>query len=258
MPIQDFEVLSKLGAGAFGTVFKVRRKEDGKIYAMKRVDISKLSPKEVDDALTEVRILASVRHRNVVSFLEAFVERARELIMVLDFCDAGDLSQQIDLHRNQRRYLPEARIWHYLIQLVDGLDCLHALRIVHRDVKPANAFLTAAGDVRLGDLNVSKVAKDGLLRTQIGTPYFMAPEIWADKPYSESCDVWSLGCVAYELCALKPPFNSRSIAGLGRAVRSGVYDPLSRSFSPPLRDLVASLLTVRPASRPTCAFLAKS
>jgi len=88
------------------------------------------------------------------------------------------------------------------------LKALHDLKIVHRDIKCANIFLTKEGKVKLGDLNVSKVAKKGLLKTQTGTPYYASPEVWKDKPYDFKSDIWSLGCVLYEMITLSPPFTA--------------------------------------------------
>mmetsp|Transcript_52740 Transcript_52740/g.72252 ORF Transcript_52740/g.72252 Transcript_52740/m.72252 type:complete len:97 (-) Transcript_52740:213-503(-) len=89
-----------------------------------------------------------------------------------------------------------------------GLQALHDLKIVHRDIKSANIFLTKDGTVKLGDLNVSKVAKKGMLKTQTGTPYYASPEVWQDQPYDQKSDIWSLGCVLYEMCSLQPPFKA--------------------------------------------------
>ena len=102
--------------------------------------------------------------------------------------------------------MPEAEIWHYFVQMVRGLQGLHDLNIVHRDIKSANLFMNKSGLLKLGDMNVSKVAKRGFLETQTGTPYYASPEVWKDKPYDVKSDIWSLGCVLYELCTLSPPF----------------------------------------------------
>lgn len=88
---------------------------------------------------------------------------------------------------------------------------MHDLKICHRDIKCANLFLTKSGMVKLGDLNVSKVAKKGMMHTQTGTPYYASPEVWKDKPYDNKSDIWSLGCVLYEMITLLPPFRANSM-----------------------------------------------
>jgi NIMA (never in mitosis gene a)-related kinase len=94
---------------------------------------------------------------------------------------------------------------------VRGIKALHDLKIVHRDIKCANIFLTKNGVVKLGDLNVSKVANKGLMHTQTGTPYYASPEVWKDRPYDNKSDIWSLGCVLYEMITLMPPFRATSM-----------------------------------------------
>jgi NIMA (never in mitosis gene a)-related kinase len=92
--------------------------------------------------------------------------------------------------------------------MVRALNILHSHKVFHRDLKSANVFLSRETHAKLGDLNVSKVAKAGLLYTQTGTPYYASPEVWNDKPYDNKSDIWSLGCVLYEMCTLKPPFRA--------------------------------------------------
>ena len=102
-----------------------------------------------------------------------------------------------------------------------SLNILHEKNIFHRDLKSANVFLNNDGTSKLGDLNVSKVAKKGLLYTQTGTPYYASPEVWNDKPYDYKSDIWSLGCVLYEMCALKPPFRANDMEELFKKVTKG-------------------------------------
>ena len=96
------------------------------------------------------------------------------------------------------------------------------------------------------------------MKTKIGTPYYMAPEVWDDRPYTASADVWALGCSAYELCALRPPFVARSLPGLGRVVKSGKFDALPRTYSKELRDdVIGVALQVNPQRRPSAQKLAQ-
>lgn len=154
-------------------------------------------------------------------------DRTSTLCIVMEFCDGGDLLQKITMARSGKASkLSEQTVWSYFIQLLRGLQALHDLSIVHRDIKCANLFLTRDGVLKLGDLNVSKVAKRGLLQTQTGTPYYASPEVWQDKPYDHKSDIWSLGCVLYEMCALNPPFRANDMSALFRKVCEGRLPPL--------------------------------
>jgi NIMA (never in mitosis gene a)-related kinase len=114
----------------------------------------------------------------------------------MEFVGGGDLSDKITELKKKRSHLKESIIWNYLIQILQGLSVLHEMKIMHRDIKTANIFLTEDyRTVKLGDMNVAIVAKNNLASTQIGTPYYLAPEIWNNKMYDNRCDVFSLGCV---------------------------------------------------------------
>ena len=251
--MNDFQIISKLGEGAYSTVFKVKRNIDKKIYALKKVKILNLSEKEKENALNEVRILASVKSNFVVSYKEAFFdEKDNTLCIVMEFADRGDLYQKIVQHKKSAIFFEESDIWRIFIQLVKGLKSLHDLKILHRDMKSANVFLFSNGSAKLGDLNVSKVAKRGLGYTQTGTPYYASPEVWKDKPYDNKSDVWSLGCVLYEMITLRPPFRAQNMEGLFNKVCKGQYNRIPERFSDDLFQVVQFLLQVNPNSRPSC------
>jgi len=149
----------------------------------------------------------------------------------MELADGGDLQSKIQSAKSRGKFLAEEEIWSIFYQMVIGLSKLHDMRIVHRDIKCANIFLSKDGQVKLGDLNVSKVAKDDNLKTQTGTPYYASPEVWQDKPYDHRSDIWSLGCVTYELIALNPPFQAKDMHGLYKKVIRGVYPRLPLSYS---------------------------
>ena len=200
MSINDFEIIKQLGKGVFGIVLLARRREDNKIYAIKRVQISNLNQKEKQNALNEVRILASISHQNIIGYKESFYdEDTQTLNLVLEFADDGDLATKIQNYKKSNQIFKENEIWSLFIQMIKGLKVLHEHQIMHRDLKSANIFLTKSGTCKLGDLNVSKVVKKGLLYTQTGTPYFASPEVWMDKPYDYKSDIWSVGCILVSL-----------------------------------------------------------
>ena len=125
--------------------------------------------------------------------------------------NAGDLDQKLEQAKKHRQYIKENKIWYIFKNVLEGVEALHSSYIVHRDIKCANIFLTKDGGVLLGDMNVSKVSYDGLMQTPTGTPFQCPPEVWRDGGYTSKCDIWSLGCVIYELAALQPPFNAKSL-----------------------------------------------
>ena len=251
--MSDFQIMSKLGEGAYSTVFKVKRNVDNKIYALKKVKLLNLSEKEKENSLNEVRILASVKSNFVVSYKEAFFdEKDNTLCIVMEFADRGDLFQKIVEHKKSAKFFEESDIWRIFIQLVKGLKALHDLKILHRDMKSANVFLFSNGSAKLGDLNVSKVARRGLGYTQTGTPYYASPEVWKDQPYDNKSDVWSLGCVLYEMITLRPPFRAKDMEGLFNKVCKGQYSKIPDRFSDDLFQVVQFLLQVNSSSRPSC------
>ena len=256
--MEGFNILSKIGEGSYSTVLKVQRIADGNIYALKRVKFYKLSEKERENALNEIRILASVKNKNVISYKEAFFdEKDSSLGVVMEYADNGDLFQLITERKKTKNYFTEQEVWKVFIQLLNGLKALHDFKILHRDIKSANVFLFKGGICKLGDLNVSKVARKGLGYTQTGTPYYASPEVWEEKPYDSKSDVWSLGCVIYEMITLRPPFQAKSMEELYKKVMRGIYPKLSSKYSEDLSDVIKLMIQVEAGARPSCEELLK-
>lgn len=113
-------------------------------------------------------------------------------------------------------------------------------------------FLFSDGSAKLGDLNVSKVARKGLGYTQTGTPYYASPEVWKDQPYNNKSDIWSLGCILYEMITLRPPFRAENMEGLYNKVIKGQLNKIPDRFSSDLQAIVTLLIQVSPDNRPSC------
>ena len=252
--MNDFKIEKVLGKGSFGSVYLVRRKEDNKIYALKSVILEKLNKKEQQNSVNEVRILASVNHPNVIGYKEAFWDDSQNTLnIVMEFADDGDLQTKITKMRKEGGMFQESLIWSYSIQMIEGLKALHDKKIMHRDLKSANIFLVKdKHQCKLGDMNVSKVIKEKELLTQTGTPYYASPEVWRDEPYSYKSDLWSIGCVIYELCALRPPFKGKDLDELFMNVCKGKAERISKVYSDDLWKMILMLLQVDVKKRCDC------
>jgi hypothetical protein len=198
-------------------------------------------------------------HPNIVAFKDSFFVHGQDkLCIVMTYCDGGDL--QTRLEQQKGKPLAEDQILHWFVQMALGVGFMHANKVLHRDLKTQNVFLLSSGRLVLGDLGISKTL-DGTMamaKTQIGTPYYMSPELFKNKPYNHKSDVWSLGCILYELCTLRHPFEAQSIQQLAAKIVHGRYSPISTKFSRGLRSLVDSLLSLSPADRPTIDDVLKS
>jgi NIMA (never in mitosis gene a)-related kinase len=170
----------------------------------------------------------------------------------MEYADKGDLYQKVCEFKKVPVPFEESDIWRIFVQLVRGLKALHDLKILHRDLKSANVFLFNDGSAKLGDLNVSKVARRGLGYTQTGTPYYASPEVWKDQPYDCKSDIWSLGCVLYEMITLRPPFRAENMEGLYNKVIKGQINKIPDRYSNDLSEMVKLLIQVQPEMRPTC------
>ncbi len=213
--------------------------------------MSSLSTKEKDNALNEIRLLASIDSPNVIKYKSAFFdEKSRQLCIVMEFADGGDLTvivffiqSKIKQRKEKGVRFNENFIWQTAFDILRGLQFLHENKILHRDIKPANIFFVGK-TAKLGDLNVSKVLDGQMASTQTGTPYYTPPEIWQNKKYDGRCDIWSLGCVLYELCTLRPPFMAKDFPGLCRKVTAGKYDQISDTYSKRLQRFIGECLRV--------------
>ncbi|BES88878.1 NIMA-related kinase [Nesidiocoris tenuis] len=190
-----------IGQGQFSVVCKARDIRDGTKVALKKIHIpSMTSPQARADCLKEISLLQQLDHPNVIRYITSYIEGS-ELNIVLELADAGDLSWLIRHFRRSRRLIPENTIWRYFVQIASGLQHMHSKRVMHRDIKPANVFVTRAGVVKLGDLGLSRFfsAKTLAAQSLVGTPYYMSPERLHEQSYTFSSDIWSLGCLLYEV-----------------------------------------------------------
>lgn len=255
-----YEIIKRIGSGTYGKVYKAICKEDRKIVAIKIVDISKMDKAGIDSILNEIRILSSISNPYIVEYYEAFLDSSEtHFWIIMEYVGGGDLANAIKISQRDKIRINEKQIWSYLIQILKGILDLHKLKIVHRDIKPANIFLTEDYKrIKIGDMNVSKILKQDLTKTQIGTPYYLAPEIWNKKSYDFKADVFSLGALIYELAALKHPYEAKSTSELHHKIKHEKIPKLPSYYSEDLNYIVYKCLTKEQIIRPTAEQLLNS
>jgi len=293
MALSDFEKLVTIAKGSFGTVYKAVRKDNGRVYALKQVEISNMNRAEREEAVDEVRardasprddanrnfprpenrgvfqylsltksrprlhqarVLAGLDSKYVIKYYDCFLEDGK-LNIVMQYAPNGTLHSRLQAQRGKG--LPEDKVWQFFIQSLLGLRHVHSKKIIHRDVKSLNLFFDQDDNVLLGDLGIAKVLSPNTMfaRTIVGTPYYLSPELCEDKPYNEKSDVWALGVVLYEMCAGgKHPFDAQNEGALIRKIMKGAYAPLpGGKFSSQLSDVLRACLTMDHRARPDTA-----
>lgn len=155
------------------------------------------------------------------------------------------------------RLFPEDTILNWFTQMCLGVNHIHKKRVLHRDIKSKNIFLTQNGRVKLGDFGSARLLSSPMAFacTYVGTPYYVPPEIWENMPYNNKSDIWSLGCILYELCTLKHPFQANSWKSLILKICQGSMSPLPSHYSYELQHLVKQMFKRNPSHRPSAATL---
>ncbi|XP_075157432.1 nek2 [Haematobia irritans] len=262
--LQDYEVISVIGNGAFGTCFKVRDKDTGALYAWKGMDYDELSEIQKESLISEIRVLRQLQHPNIVQYYHHLVNHeAKSIFIVMECCEGGDLSQLIAKAKAENKRFEERYIWRILFQLCRALQVCHNKikdgTILHRDIKPANIFLDMEGNAKLGDFGLARMLRrnESFAETFVGTPYYMSPEIVKGSKYDRKSDVWALGCLIYELCALRPPFKGKEFPQLSANISNGKFNSIPAIYSKDLQEIIAYMLEVEHEQRPSIEVISR-
>ncbi|KAA6383143.1 MAG: putative protein kinase domain protein [Streblomastix strix] len=239
-----------IGKGGFSTVYAATENGSNKRVAIKA--IHRNATEEIEDAQREAYLLSQFKSPFIVKYIENFLDQDF-LYIVMEMCELGDLAQMIQLTANNKKMFKEERIIDFLIELSLGLHEIHQKKILHRDIKSSNIFLTNDHTVKLGDLGLSKQLSrtNDLACTILGTPQFMSPELCLYGKYGKKNDIWSIGIVMYELMNLKLPFCAFKQQDLMRKIVNEPHQPLNTVYSQELRNLVDKMLSKNPHNRPS-------
>eukprot|EP00747_Dinoflagellata_sp_TGD_P183619 gnl/TRDRNA2_/TRDRNA2_38595_c0_seq1.p1 gnl/TRDRNA2_/TRDRNA2_38595_c0~~gnl/TRDRNA2_/TRDRNA2_38595_c0_seq1.p1 ORF type:complete len:385 (+),score=68.91 gnl/TRDRNA2_/TRDRNA2_38595_c0_seq1:93-1247(+) len=262
MPWNDYSKVREIGKGSFGHAYLIQTAAK-KLLVMKEIDISKMRPDEKSRAEVEVKVLSAMKHPYIVKYCESFVHD-RHLCIVMDYCEGGDLSAHIQQCKKYRQPIPQNQILRWFTQMSLALKYMHERNVLHRDIKTQNIFLSRMADrpeegvkgcVKIADFGISKVlaSQHAMARTVTGTPYYMSPEICQKQPYACPSDVWAVGCVLFELCALHVPFDAGDLNELRNRIVRGNAPRIPDTYSKELSTLASEMLCRQASGRPTAA-----
>ena len=232
--------------------------------------------------VSEVNILRELRHPFIVRYYDRLIDKAAtKLYIVMEYCEGGDLASLVRKHRKEGTAVEEEFVWRVLSQCVAALKECHRHRepagpgaaaggaatptggritpILHRDLKPGNIFLDGARNVKIGDFGLAKELSSAstFAQTNVGTPFYMSPEMINEQQYNEKSDIWALGCLLYELCALAPPFDASNHLALAVKINAGKFARVPAQYSEELHRAIRWMLTLESAKRPAVEDLEK-
>ena len=162
---------------------------------------------------------------NVIGYKQVAQPKHRQVDIYMEYADNGDLAQEIEKRARGRKHYKEGELMDRFADVAKAVNKAHENDVVHRDIKPANIFLNKEGQAKLGDFGIAvKCGKNSKVTTPIGTPLYLDPQRCQGRAYGQKADMWSLGCVLYEMAALKPAFNARSMQELKSKVNRGQVD----------------------------------
>ncbi|XP_047440038.1 serine/threonine-protein kinase Nek4 isoform X2 [Mugil cephalus] len=248
--INNYNFIRVVGKGSYGEVNLVKHKTDRKQYVIKKLNLTTSSKRERRAAEQEAQLLSRLRHPNIVTYRESWEGDDCQLYIVMGFCEGGDLYHRLKQQKGE--LLPERQVVEWFVQIAMALQYLHERNILHRDLKTQNIFLTKTNIIKVGDLGIARVLENqnDMASTLIGTPYYMSPELFSNKPYNHKSDVWALGCCVYELSTLKHAFNAKDMNSLVYRIVEGKLPQMPSRYDPQLGDLIKSMLSKRPEDRP--------
>lgn len=250
---KKYEICKLIGKGNYGKAYLVKSMEDNNLYVNKIIDMSQFTKEQLESALHEAEILKSLQHPNIIRCIDFFVDD-KKLCLVTEYADLGDLSKIIKYQILSGYYFCEEIILNWFTQLCFAIKYIHSKNILHRDLKLSNIFLTSKGNIKLGDFGIAKIltSKDDLAKTLVGTPYYLSPELCLKKPYNHKSDIWSLGCILYEMMYLKHAFEAESLGELVINILKGNFSlNINAGFSKDVINLVKNILIIDANKRPS-------
>lgn len=238
--MSKYEIKKQFSTG----FFKIRNKKTGDIRCLNQIPILQA---DILSLINELQILKKLNHPNIIKFYKCFIE-GTNLCVILEYIDSINLESLLE---KQKSGLSESKILNYLQQLTSALIYCKSNQILHRDLKPENIFLTKKDEIKVADFGLSIHLCENNAHSFAGTPFYMSPEIVSGKPYSFPADIWSLGCIIYQMMMLQTPFESDTPLDSYAKIVSEHPPPINGDYSPGLKNIVMRMLEKDPEMRIT-------
>jgi serine/threonine protein kinase len=256
-----YKIIEKIGEGTYGKVYKVNEKKTDRYHAMKKIKVPNLRRKEKKYLINEIAIQKLHTCPFIIKYIDGFFHK-KSIYIISEFASKGDLSHLIKYNKKNKIKLSNKQLCKYFLQTVIGINYLHNNNIIHRDIKPSNIFLDQNDNIKIGDLGISTIfEKHSMIKTVIGTPYYMSPELFKHNNYSIKVDIWALGCLLYELITYNPPFLANNMNQLRYKILYNTVSPIncykSKHFYE-FNKIIYKLLNKSSYSRPETIFLLKN
>ncbi|NXH95784.1 NEK11 kinase, partial [Pachycephala philippinensis] len=256
-----YTIKKKLGNGSFGSVYLVndrKAKQGEELKVLKEISVGNLKPNETVEANLEAQLLSKLDHPAIVKFYASFVERDIFCI-ITEYCEGGDLDFKIQEYKDSGKMFTQSQVIDWFIQLLLGVNYMHERRILHRDLKAKNIFLKD-NLLKIGDFGVSCLLMGScdLATTFTGTPYYMSPEVLKHQGYNTKSDIWSLGCILYEMCCMNHAFTGQNFLSVVLKIVEGETPSLPDRYPSKLNAVLCSMLSKNPSLRPAASEILKS
>ncbi|XP_039921682.1 serine/threonine-protein kinase Nek11 isoform X2 [Hirundo rustica] len=256
-----YTIQRKLGNGSFGSVYLVndrKARQGEELKVLKEISVGNLKPNETVEANLEAQLLSKLDHPAIVKFYASFVERD-SFCIITEYCEGGDLDFKIQEYKDSGKTFAQSQVIDWFIQLLLGVNYMHERRILHRDLKAKNIFLKD-NLLKIGDFGVSCLLMGScdLATTFIGTPYYMSPEVLKHQGYNTKSDIWSLGCILYEMCCMNHAFTGQNFLSVVLKIVEGETPSLPDRYPSKLNAVLCSMLSKNPSLRPAAAEILKS
>ena len=250
---QNYKIIENLGQGSFGSIYKVLNINNNYIYVIKRILLKGTNKEQLKVIQNEAEILSSINNEHIVKYYDSFLDN-ESFNIVMEYCDGLDLRKYINEHKETNKLIEKDLIYHIISDICKGLKEIHSKKLIHRDLKPDNLFLTGDLKVKIGDFGIAKQLNNinEYAKTKAGTMLYMAPEIINGEKYNNKVDIWSLGCIIHELCTLNFCFESNSINELVTKIIKSNHEKININiYGDDLQNLINLLLDKDYKKRPT-------